>query len=529
MSHSDSQSEEEPLLAGTNERLRRVSSRPSPYWLVPVVIVASMARGVSMAPRFQVYNDIACRGLGIALNECKTSSDVQGRAARIQASITTVMSVLSALATGPWSRWGDFHGRKPLLFFTLSGALSMELIYLLVTRKDTPFYNYAEQFVMVGPVLDGLVGGLSAFNGVVHAYTSDCTAPGSRAKIFSTLQGMVFIGLAVGPWFGGLITSIIGSDSPNPYTLFFVSSVMNALLLCFIALVLPESIERKYESSESNLDQRKKPLKAAIKSGLAEVLAGFLSPISIFIPPFITNSEGGRKRDWNLTFAGGALFLYLISIVSRCRLYSIYPSYMRFYTQGVFSIKYLYAKHIYSWSSNELGQYMSLLWITRAINLLVVLPLIVNYLKPKHQPTDPLSIWSELRFDKLLAQASLFVDASADALVAIVPSSSQSAFVAFSCLSSFTSGGNPTLHSLGAVCLHASGRSSEVGSLFGAMAVLSAVAHVISPTLYAVTYGTTVATFPKAIFVLATSLLGTAVLLLAFVRTSNRVTLAARL
>ncbi|KAJ3997400.1 major facilitator superfamily domain-containing protein [Lentinula boryana] len=510
MSLSDSQSEGEPLLAGSAQRIEHASSRPSPYWLVPVVIFASMARGVSMAPRVQVYNDIACRALDIALDDCKLSSDVQGRAARIQASITTVMSVLSALATGPWSHWGDFHGRKPLLFFTLSGALSMELVYLLVTRENTPFYDYAEHFIMVGPVLDGLVGGLSAFNGVVHAYTSDCTAPGSRAKIFSTLQGMVFIGLAIGPWLGGLITSSIGTESLNPYTLFFVSSAMLALLLCFVALVLPESIEKKYQHSETNVGRRRKPLKASIKSGFAELLAGFLSPISIFIPRIITNFEGSRKRDWNLTFAGGALFLYLISI-------------------GVFSIKYLYAKHIYSWSSNELGYYMSLLWITRAINLLVVLPLVVNYLKPKHQPNDPLSIWSELRFDKLLAQASLFVDASADALVAIVPSSSQPAFVAFSCLSSFTSGGNPTLHSLGAVCLHASGRSAEVGSLFGALAVLSAVAHVISPTLYAVTYGTTVATFPKAIFVLAASLLGTAVLLLGFVRIRNRVTLATRL
>ncbi|KAJ3920154.1 hypothetical protein F5877DRAFT_89606 [Lentinula edodes] len=490
MSRSHSQSEEEPLLTGNIQSVGgSSSSRPSPYWLVPVVIVASMARGVSMAPRIQVYNDIACRALGIELDTCKSSSDVQGRAARIQASITTVMSVLSALATGPWSRWGDFHGRKPLLFFTLSGAFSMELVYLLVTRENTPFYSYAEQFIMVGPVLDGFVGGLSAFNGVVHAYTSDCTAPGSRAKIFSTLQGMVFVGLAIGPWLGGLITSSTGPEPLNPYTLFYVSSTMNALLLCFVALVLPESIEKKYEPLEATIGWRRKPLKASIKSGLAELLAGLLSPISIFFPRIITNYEGSRKRDWNLSFAGGALFLYLISI---------------------------------------LGYYMSLLWTTRAINLLVVLPLIVNYLKPKHRPTDPLSIWSELRFDKLLAQASLFVDASADALVAIVPSSSQPAFVAFSTLSSFTSGGNPTLHSLGAVCLHASGRSSEVGSLFGALAVLSAIAHVISPTLYAVTYGTTVATFPKAIFVLAASLLGTAVVLLAFIRIRNRVTLATR-
>jgi hypothetical protein len=85
-----------------------------------------------------------------------------------------------------------------------------------------------------------------------------------------------------------------------------------------------------------------------------------------------------------------------------------------------------------------------------------------------------------MSFDKQLAGWSLFVDGTADVLVAITPSASEIGFIAFSSLSSFTSGGNPAMHSLGAVCMHAAGRSSEVGSLFGAMAFLSAVAHVIS-------------------------------------------------
>lgn len=85
-----------------------------------------------------------------------------------------------------------------------------------------------------------------------------------------------------------------------------------------------------------------------------------------------------------------------------------------------------------------------------------------------------------MRFDKRLAQYSLSVDGLADALVVLAPVSPQFSFVALSCLSSFTSGANPAMHSLGAVCLHAMGRGSEVGSLYGAMAVLSAVAHTIS-------------------------------------------------
>jgi hypothetical protein len=85
-----------------------------------------------------------------------------------------------------------------------------------------------------------------------------------------------------------------------------------------------------------------------------------------------------------------------------------------------------------------------------------------------------------LIFDKYLAQISLFVDGFADAVVAAISNKSQSMFVILSCLSSFTSGGNPALHSLSAICLHAVGHSDEAGTLFGALGVLNSVAHIIS-------------------------------------------------
>lgn len=48
-----------------------------------------------------------------------------------------MMSVLSAVATGPWSRWGDFHGRRPLLFLTITGALLMQVSVVNVTINAT--------------------------------------------------------------------------------------------------------------------------------------------------------------------------------------------------------------------------------------------------------------------------------------------------------------------------------------------------------------------------------------------------------
>ncbi|KAK0480010.1 major facilitator superfamily domain-containing protein [Armillaria novae-zelandiae] len=508
MISSEAALEDTPLIS----RRRQRQWKASPYWLIPVVMFASTARGLTMAPRIQVYTDIACRtleepfpssGTLETVIDCSSSPAAQSRAAAIQASITTVMSVLSATTTGPWSRLGDSVGRKPILFANLIGAMSLELVFLLVTTPNTIFYDYAEQFLMLGFIIDGLVGGLSAFNGIYHAYISDCTEHGSRSKIFSTIQGLVFIGLAAGPSFGGIITSLFTN---NTYDLFYVSVFLLAALQCYLVFLCPESLQENNQTIDdthipilSQLRLKKLSL-ASVKSYLAKLIKALLSPISMFAP---RTHIGRASRDYNLTFVGLGLFLYLVSI-------------------GIYQIKYLYAKHIYSWSSSELGFYMSLLWISRAINLLVIIPVIVAYFKPK-AGSEGFSIYSEMNFDKRLAQCSFAIDGLADALVAITPASAP-LFTALSCLNSFTSGGNPAAHSLGAVCLHASGHSSEAGALFGAMAVLSAIAHTISPTIYAVTYGTTVAYFPKAIFGLAATILATVVFLLSLIRTTGRST-----
>ncbi|KAG7451208.1 MFS general substrate transporter [Guyanagaster necrorhizus] len=506
MNSSEAALEVIPLIPRPHQRRQW---KANPYWLIPVIMLASMARGLTMAPRIQVYTDIACRaieepfpssGTLETFTDCSSSPAVQSRAAAIQASITTVMSILSATTTGPWSRLGDSVGRKPILFANLVGAMSLELVFLLATAPNTIFYDYAEQVLMLGFIIDGLSGGLSAFNGLFHAYISDCTEHGSRSKIFSTIQGLVFIGLAAGPSFGGIIMTLFTN---NTYDLFYVSVLLLAAIQCYLIFFCPESLQKNDQTvddthiptlSPSSLKRLTLP---SIKSYLTKFIKTLLSPISMFAP---RTRVGRASRDYNLTFVGLSLFLYLISI-------------------GVYQIKYLYAKHIYSWSSSDLGFYMSFLWVSRAINLLVIIPVIVAYFKPK-AGSEGFSIYSEMHFDKRLAQCSFAVDGLADGLVAITPASAP-LFTVLSCLNSFTSGGNPAAHSLGAVCLHASGHSSESGALFGAMAVLSAIAHTISPTIYAVTYGSTVAYFPKAIFCLAAAILATVVFLLSLVRTTG--------
>jgi hypothetical protein len=72
------------------------------------------------------------------------------------------------------------------------------------------------------------------------------------------------------------------------------------------------------------------------------------------------------------------------------------------------------------------------------------------------------------------------MDASANALIAISPTSSQTLFVSLTCLNALTSGGHPALQSLGAVSLRAMGKGNEMGLVFGALGLSNAVSHIVA-------------------------------------------------
>jgi len=384
-----------------------------------------------MSPRIQVYKAIACRALSQDITgldnlaayatECGDAA-VQARAAKIQAAVVTTMSVLSAITTGFWSRLGDVHGRKLILSTFLVGALSMEAVFMLVMRPNSIFGQYAEQFILVGPIIEGFVGGLSTFNGVTHAYISDCTRPGSRSTIFSTVQGMIFVGLAIGPWIGGLFLPPKGYNDGY----FFGSISLITLTLLYVVFICPESLTVSTPAVRSRAPdgpQFKTSPFLALHRLAKKFFSALLLPISMFSPRRI---PGTSRRNYNMTLIGLSLFLYIVST-------------------GVYSANYLYAQHVYSWTTAELGYYMSTLWMTRAFNLLAFLPVVLWYLKPKSTTAPGSSpnahdLSAELNFDRYLAMISLSVDGLADGLVALTSSKSQTTFVTLSCLSSFTSG-----------------------------------------------------------------------------------------
>ena len=102
-------------------------------------------------------------------------------------------------------------------------------------------------------------------------------------------------------------------------------------------------------------------------------------------------------------------------------------------------------------------------------------------------------------------------------------------FVAATSLSSFGSGVIPAVQSLALCTLQSRSLANasagvttadvDIGRLFGALAVLQAVGQMIlGPMLFGLIYSTTVAVFPKAIFVAAAGILVVALALVFMIR-----------
>lgn len=148
-----------------------------------------------------------------------------------------------------------------------------------------------------------------------------------------------------------------------------------------------------------------------------------------------------------------------------------------------------------------------------------------------------------MRFDKALIGGSLFLDLLSHSLVTLSPTdygpySGQALFVGATTLSCFGAGLMPAVNSL-ALCIMQSRGETDTGKMFGAFSLLQAIgqavagvrsSHSCSFTLprltdfrtkqmiFAVIYSKTVATYPKAIFVVAGSMVLASIVVLLLLR-----------
>ncbi|KAJ6623481.1 hypothetical protein B0H10DRAFT_2162474 [Mycena sp. CBHHK59/15] len=484
--------------------------RPSPWWLLCFTPLGTIAMSATMAPKVEIYTLLACsvhkpdifresvtgtvivpvlpnhegKAGGIryppsfdiatkhsgfhadtpALSNitlmakpkpspCASDPVVQAAVAKLTTAISASMGVLGCLTTGWWGSFSDRHGRTRIIGLSVLGLLLTDFNFIFVA-KNYEHVPGGYWFLIVGPIIEGALGGFSSASAAIHAYLADTTSP---SRVFSLFLGLVFGGMGLGPTLGGLLVRF----SHSLLSVFYLATTIHALYALFIWLLCPESLTKlqmqsaaiQYTEALRLLPNEQDPtLLFRIKS-----LFSFLKPMTIFFPVSLESSPNfnplkGRKRDWNLTLLAAA-YGFTLSIM------------------GSLMFKFQYAIATFGWNSEY-----------------------TYYKRPRSHESDPLlsdrnmspsSIKSKAHspaFDLGLARFSLFIEVIA---YTMMPFASTGFSVALE-LYSGKGGLDGTV---------------ESGKLFGALSVVQALcSQILGPSIYGLVYVKTVATFPKAIF-----------------------------
>lgn len=136
--------------------------------------------------------------------------------------MTLAMGVLSALTTGYWGSLSDRVGRTKITAVVETGLMLKYVLWSFQTflfiadlyLSEMCFILVATfpylapggyRALLIGPTIDGLLGGFSTISATIHAYLSDVTPDGSRATVFARLGGIMMTGFACGPVLGSFV------------------------------------------------------------------------------------------------------------------------------------------------------------------------------------------------------------------------------------------------------------------------------------------------------------------------------------
>ncbi|KAI0259888.1 major facilitator superfamily domain-containing protein [Gloeopeniophorella convolvens] len=510
--------------------------------IVPFAMLAALVRGMTLAPRVEVYTQLSCNAhtslspipvhfpqfsnspeeddtedpRQLPSHECLTDPAVQAAAARLQTIMITLMGALSACTTAWWGHFGQKHGRTKVLAVSTFGLFLTDLTFILVSTPSSPLSHHGHKLLLLAPIAEGALGGYATLQAAISAYISDCTSDGSRAHIFSRFAGVSYTGLALGPTLGAFLIRhpLLQAQSTSPQhrgtqsvtTVFWAAIACSLVNFLLAALVIPESMDKARQRvaqkgrSSTPVVQKKPNLKKRL-----------LGPLAIFAPrKRILN--GRTQKDWSMSWLAVSTFSLLLG-------------------SGIFQIKYLYAEHTFGWGAEQLSYYISFVGGVRALNTLLLMPFIIATFKPAPPPSasstpaspsspPPAMLARSISFDLLVARGSFILDIISHSLVAMHLSSSALAFTGATSLASLSSGALPAIHSL-AICILQRSRqgSTELGALFGGLSMLTALGQtILGPLMFGIVYSNTVARFPEAIFALAGALVFIALLATFLVR-----------
>ena len=111
--------------------------------------------------------------------------------------------IVFTLVAGPAT---DKYGRKPLMVFSLTGYLLLNIIMLI---NSLCFYQLPVEFLLL-ECLQDMTGGVAAFFLAAYSFMVDITSPTSRTRRLAILDSFMSIGGLIGVQLGTLLKKKFG-------------------------------------------------------------------------------------------------------------------------------------------------------------------------------------------------------------------------------------------------------------------------------------------------------------------------------
>ncbi|KAJ3476132.1 hypothetical protein NLI96_g11375 [Meripilus lineatus] len=409
------------------------------YRLVPFVIIASLVRGMTLAPRVQVFTQLSCNAIyghdvynhtnspffpdhintdslvlqnphspyksvsdddddnetdprSLPSTRCLSDPAVQAGAAKIQTIMTTIMGTLSALTTAWWGHFGQRYGRMRVLAISTLGLFLTSVPSLPYQYRTYP-YSLPPPFSDITFILVSTPHSIFA----AHGHKLLVISPVIEGLLggWSTLQAATsaYISDCTSD---GSRAHIFSRFAGVFYIGFSLGPTIGAYLIRhpFLSPPAGSNIHNGVTTVTSLF------YVAAMSSFLNLLLVLFLFPESLDKklklqhpdqhPPQQSNPPQGI---WVRCF--GPLRLLLPKKIhfpegGHYRDWSLTflasALFGHLLSSGIFQIKYLYAEHIYGWGAEQLSYYISFVGAVRAVHLLLIMPFLIKTFKPKPKP-----------------------------------------------------------------------------------------------------------------------------------------------
>ncbi|XP_033127734.1 proton-coupled folate transporter-like [Anneissia japonica] len=282
-------------------------------------------------------------------------NQVQSEASHWILKLNLAMNIPGAIMSTILGAASDKVGRRTVIAIPLIGACLASVNFVInAFYMDLPI-----RYLLISSLSLGFCGGIGTCYVALASYITDITDSSNRTKRFGLLESMMFLGGTTGLFLAGSIAQRIGISA-----VYGCCFLLNLTAIGYVASILPESLSTKQRLSSKLEDAMAK--RRGWMSGLG--FSVWENMKKTFMVCFMERDN--KKRKW----------LLLLQVIAMLHMLAL---------SGDMELTVLYTKHTpLSWSPFTIAIYMALRNITRAVVLLIAMPLLFHIKNLRTQNND---------------------------------------------------------------------------------------------------------------------------------------------